>query len=240
MATAFEFRSSAASYLLELFPQRGARLNELADHMDQKKHWETIYQTKDVHAVSWFQEEARESLELITRFAPDYNAPIIDVGGGASVLADDLLTAGYVDVTVLDVSETALEISRHRLGDESDKVKWIAADIRHVPLDRRYMVWHDRAVFHFLTDASDRRAYVAQVERAVAPGGYVLIATFAEDGPATCSGLPVVRYSAESLHSEFGTAFRIVTSEHEDHRTPAGREQSFLYCLCRREEACQR
>jgi len=203
--------------------------------MDQKKHWESIYRTKDVHTVSWFQREARESLELITRFAADRTAPIIDVGGGASVLVDDLLTAGYTDVTVLDVSETALEISRERLGAAAARVKWIAADVRDAPLDREYIVWHDRAVFHFLTRAADRQAYVAQVERTVRPGGYVLVATFAEDGPATCSGLPVVRYSAESLHSEFGPAFRIVTSEHEDHHTPGGREQSFLYCLCRRE-----
>ncbi len=173
--------------------------------MDQKKHWETIYQTKDVHTVSWFQPEARESLDLITRFAPDRTAPIIDVGGGASVLVDDLLAAGYTDVTVLDVSETALELSRHRLGDAAARVKWIAADVRDAPLgDRAYSVWHDRAVFHFLTDSADRQAYVAQVERTVQPGGYVLVATFAEDGPATCSGLPVVRYSANSLHSEFG------------------------------------
>jgi SAM-dependent methyltransferase len=204
--------------------------------MDQKKHWETIYQTKDVHTVSWFQPEARESLDLITRFAPERSSPIIDVGGGASVLVDDLLSAGYIDVTVFDLSETALDISRQRLGDAATGVKWIAADIRDAPLaDRAYAVWHDRAVFHFLTAAVDRRAYVAQVQRAVRPGGYVLVATFAEDGPATCSGLPVVRYSAESLHSEFGPAFRVVTTAHEDHHTPAGREQSFLYCLCRRE-----
>ena len=203
---------------------------------DQKKHWETIYQTKDVHSVSWFQPEARESRDLITEFAPDRATPIIDVGGGASVLVDDLLAAGYADVTVFDLSETALEISRQRLGDRAAKVKWIAGDVRNAPLgDREYLLWHDRAVFHFLTDAADRQAYVAQVERTVRPRGYVLIATFAEDGPATCSGLPVVRYSAESLHSEFGPAFRIVASAHEDHHTPAGREQSFLYCLCRRE-----
>ena len=203
--------------------------------MDQKKHWETIYQTKDVHTVGWFQVDARESLDLITRYAPDRTAPIIDVGGGASVLVDDLLSAGYTDLTVLDVSETALEISRQRLGDAAARVKWIVADVRDAPLpERRFTIWHDRAVFHFLTDATDRQAYVEQVQRTVRPGGYVLIATFAEDGPKTCSGLPVVRYSAESLHSEFGPAFRIVTSEHEDHHTPAGREQSFLYCLCRR------
>jgi SAM-dependent methyltransferase len=204
--------------------------------MDPKKHWEKIYQTKDVHTVSWFQSEAAESLDLITRFVPDRSAPIIDVGGGASVLVDDLLGSGYTDLTVLDIAESALEISRQRLGRDAAKVKWIAADARDAPLgELAYVVWHDRAVFHFLTDAADRQSYVAQVLRAVRPGGYVLIATFAEDGPPTCSGLPVVRYSAESLHSEFGSAFRVVTSAHEDHHTPAGREQAFLYCLCRRE-----
>ena len=204
--------------------------------MDQKKHWETIYRTRNVHTVSWFQVDARESLDLITRYAPDRTAPIIDVGGGASVLVDDLLSAGYTDLTVFDLSETALEISRQRLGDAAASVRWIAADVRDAPLgEGAYTVWHDRAVFHFLTDATDRKAYVEQVQRAVRRGGCVLVATFAEDGPATCSGLPVVRYSAESLHSEFGPEFRIVTSAHEDHQTPAGREQSFLYCLCRRE-----
>lgn len=204
--------------------------------MDQRKHWETIYRTRDVHAVSWFQPEARQSLDLITRFAPERSAAIIDVGGGASVLVDNLIQSGYTDITVLDVSETALEISRQRLGKSADIVKWIASDARDAPLaESAYAVWHDRAVFHFLTARTDREAYVTQVQRAVRPGGYVLIATFAEDGPATCSGLPVLRYSAEALHSEFGPSFRVVTTAREEHHTPAGREQSFLYCLCRRE-----
>jgi SAM-dependent methyltransferase len=204
--------------------------------MDPKTHWETIYRTKDVHAVSWFQAEARRSLDLITSISPDRSAPIIDVGAGASVLVDNLLAAGYGDVSVLDVSEAALGISRDRLGSDSSRVKWIGADVLRAQLDEgAYAVWHDRAVFHFLTDASDRQAYVEQVRRAVRPGGFVLVATFAEDGPEYCSGLPVVRYSAEGLHSEFGSDFQLVRSEHEDHRTPGGAEQSFLYCLCRRE-----
>jgi 2-polyprenyl-3-methyl-5-hydroxy-6-metoxy-1,4-benzoquinol methylase len=204
--------------------------------MDSKTHWETIYRTKDVHEVSWFQAEARRSRDLITRICPDRAAPIIDVGAGASVLVDNLLVAGYVDVTVLDLSEAALEISRERLGNESAQVKWMRADVRRSQLDEgAYALWHDRAVFHFLTDAADRAAYVEQVRHAVKPGGYVLVATFAEDGPEYCSGLPVVRYSAEGLHSEFGADFQLVRSEHEDHHTPAGAEQSFLYCLCRRE-----
>lgn len=204
--------------------------------MDLKTHWEELYRTTDVHDVSWFQSEARRSLELITRVAPAGRAPIIDVGAGASVLVDNLIAAGYEDLTVLDVSEAALDVSRRRLGDVAARVHWLAADILRVPLDRgAYAVWHDRAVFHFLTEASDRALYVEQVRRAVRLGGHVLIATFAEDGPTRCSGLPVVRYSEHSLHSEFGDDFSVIVSEHEDHRTPIGTDQSFLYCLCRRE-----
>jgi 2-polyprenyl-3-methyl-5-hydroxy-6-metoxy-1,4-benzoquinol methylase len=204
--------------------------------MDPKAHWETIYRTKDVHQVSWFQAEARRSLELITRICPDRSAPIIDVGAGASVLVDNLLAAGFQNLSVLDLSEAALEISRERLGSDSTKVEWMRADVLRAQFDEStYAVWHDRAVFHFLTDATDRHTYVEQVRRAVRPSGHVLVATFAEDGPEYCSGLPVVRYSAEGLHSEFGTDFLLVRSEHEDHRTPGGTEQSFLYCLCRRE-----
>ena len=204
--------------------------------MDPRAHWETIYRTKDVHEVSWFQSEARRSLDLITRICPDRSAPIIDVGAGASVLVDNLLEANYQDLSVLELSETALKISRDRLGADSAKVKWIRADVLRAELDEgAYAVWHDRAVFHFLTKATDRQTYVEQVRRAVRPGGHVLVATFAEDGPDHCSGLPVVRYSAEGLHSEFGNDFQLIKSEHEDHRTPRGAEQSFLYCLCRRE-----
>jgi SAM-dependent methyltransferase len=204
--------------------------------MDPKTHWETIYHTKDVHEVSWFQAEARRSRDLIIRICPDRSAPIIDVGAGASVLVDNLLAAGYEDVSVLDVSEAALEISRDRLGTNASRVKWMRADVLRAQLgEGAYAAWHDRAVFHFLTDATDRQAYVEQVRRAVRPGGHVLVATFAEDGPEYCSGLPVVRYSAEGLHSEFGSDFQLIRSEHEDHHTPGGAEQSFLYCLCRRE-----
>ena len=204
--------------------------------MDLKTHWETLYRTTDVHDVSWYQSEARRSLELISQVAPAGPAPIIDVGAGASVLVDNLLAAGYEDLTVLDLAEAALDVSRRRLGDVAARVNWLAADILRVRLDQgAYAVWHDRAVFHFLTNAEDRRVYVEQVRRSVRPGGHVLIATFAEDGPTRCSGLPVVRYSADALHSEFGPDFRMVASEHEEHRTPAGSGQSFLYYLCRRE-----
>ena len=203
--------------------------------MDRKAHWETIYSTKDIHDVSWFQSEARRSLDLIARICPDKSAPIIDVGGGAAVLVDDLLAAGYHDVTVLDVSEAALDISRNLLGADSAKVNWLCADVLRFRLGGAYAVWHDRAVFHFFNTAAERHLYVEQVRRAVKPGGHVLVATFADDGPESCSGLPVTRYSAPSLHSEFGDDFQLVGSEHEDHQTPGGAKQSFLYCLCRRQ-----
>ena len=214
----------------------GAGEVEVRAVMDPRSHWETIYRTKDVHEVSWFQSEARRSLDLINRICPDRSAAIIDVGGGASVLVDNLLDNGYQDLSVLDLSEAALELARNRLGIDSARVKWLRADVLRSRLDEgAYVVWHDRAVFHFLMDAADRHSYVEQVRHAVKPGGYVLVATFAEDGPPYCSGLPVVRYSAEGLHSEFGSDFQLIRSEHEDHRTPGGAEQSFLYCLCRRE-----
>ena len=197
-------------------------------------HWDNIYRTRAVDQVSWFQTEARKSLDLINSVSPQRDAPIIDVGGGASVLADNLLDAGYTDLTVLDLSPAALAVSQNRLGDLAAKVRWVVADVLRTVFEPTYTVWHDRAVFHFLTDASDRAAYVDQVRSAVNPGGYVLVATFAEDGPERCSGLPVVRYSAAELHSQFGDDFRLLRSEHEDHRTPRGAEQSFIYCLCRR------
>jgi SAM-dependent methyltransferase len=204
--------------------------------VDPKAHWETIYTTKDIRDVSWFQSEARRSLALIARICPDKSAPIIDVGGGGSVLVDGLLAAGYRDVTVLDVSEAALDISRDRLGADSTKVNWLCGDVLAAPLrDTAYALWHDRAVFHFFNTAAEREMYVGQVRRAVRPGGHVLVATFADDGPRSCSGLPVTRYSAPGLHAEFGDEFELLGSEHEEHQTPGGARQSFLYCLCRRQ-----
>lgn len=202
--------------------------------MDEKSHWESVYATKRSDAVSWYQPSARRSLELIERVAPDRDAPIIDVGGGASVLVDELLHAGYRDVTVLDIASRALTVARTRLGGAADRVHWLEADVRTATLQpAHYAVWHDRAVFHFLVNAADRAEYVAQVERAVCPGGFVVIATFAEDGPTSCSGLPVARYSPESLRDVLGDAFELVASERESHETPWGVRQSFVYCIFR-------
>jgi ubiquinone/menaquinone biosynthesis C-methylase UbiE len=202
--------------------------------MDMKGHWETVYRTKRADEVSWFQQEPTISLDLIRRAAPATSARIIDVGGGASTLVDGLSGVGYSDLTVLDLSRTALQEARNRLRDTASRVRWVEADVLTTSLpETAFDLWHDRAVFHFLTTAAERETYIAQVRRAVRPGGYVLIATFAEDGPMKCSGLSVVRYSADALHDEFGRAFQLVESIRETHVTPSGTRQSFVYCLCR-------
>ena len=201
--------------------------------MDAKTHWETIYRTKQPHEVSWFQREATISLALIRRVAPELTAKIIDVGGGASTLVDGLVAAGYRGLTVLDLSPSALEMSRRRLGSAAHDVTWLEADALSVDLPPgQFDVWHDRAVFHFLTSATDRSSYIEQVCLSVKQGGYVLIATFADDSPTRCSGLPVARYSPDALHHEFGSAFRLVDSVREEHVTPFGTKQAFVYCLC--------
>jgi len=198
-----------------------------------KDHWEKVYQTKQPDAVSWFQEHATRSLELIRSVGTSLNANVIDVGGGASTLVDDLIRNGFKNVSVLDLSASALEVARKRLGAEGDKVTWIAGDIRTVNLpDHAYDIWHDRAVFHFLTDPADRAAYVQQVMRSVKPGGHVIVATFAPDGPEQCSGLPVARYAPVELHQEFGPSFELLEHMSEEHKTPWGSVQHFVYCHC--------
>ena len=202
--------------------------------MDRRDHSEGIYRAKGPSEVSWYQPEARLSLDLIRRTAPGPDSPVIDVGGGASTLVDGLLDAGYRAVTVLDLASAALAAARSRLGRRADGVTWLAADALEAPLPAGgYAVWHDRAVFHFLTDSADRARYVAQVRRAVRPGGHVIVASFAPDGPTRCSGLEVVRYSPDAMHAEFGAGFRLLESVREDHHTPGGATQAFVYCLCR-------
>ena len=200
--------------------------------MKRAAHWEHVYRTKGPDQVSWFQAEARLSRHLIELAVPDRSARIIDIGAGASMLVDGLLASGYRDVTVLDVSASALKIAQARIGIGAT-VKWLHADVLAALLpSRAFDVWHDRAVFHFLTDANDRARYVQQVRRAVRPGGRVLVATFAEDGPSRCSGLEVARYSPNALHAEFGEGFRFVESHRELHTTPSGATQAFIYCVC--------
>ncbi len=203
--------------------------------MDPKAHWERLYGTRAADSVSWYQPHADRSLRLIEQAGIGPDAALIDVGGGASTLVDDLLARGFRDLTVLDLSEAALQAARERLGARADAVQWRVADITTAALPAHGVdLWHDRAVFHFLTAPADRQAYVRQVLRSVRPGGHVIVATFAEDGPLQCSGLPVMRYDAGGLHAEFGAAFALVGHEREAHHTPLGTTQQFTYCYCRK------
>ena len=202
--------------------------------MDSRSHWETVYTTKAPETVSWYRPHLEKSLEIMEKIASDHSVSVIDVGGGESTLVDDLLARGYQNITVLDVSPTAIDVTKRRLGQTADCVQWVVGDIANVELpSNAYDVWHDRAVFHFLTTMEQRAAYVRQVARAVKAGGYVLVSTFGPKGPTRCSGLEVVRYDAESLHAEFGVRFRLLESLKELHGTPFGTTQQFLYCLCR-------
>ena len=203
--------------------------------MPSKDHWGHVYSTKPAASVSWFQEHAEQSLRLIRGTGVPCSAATIDVGGGASTLVDDLLANGYDAVTVLDLSAAALAEAKNRLGQAASRVQWLVGDITQITLPvHAYDVWHDRAVFHFLTRPEDRQAYVNTVLRAVKPGGHVIVATFAEDGPLECSGLPVMRYGPTELHAQFGAPFALVKHEREEHHTPFGTVQKFVYCYCRK------
>ena len=202
--------------------------------MNAKTHWEKVYATKAPETVSWYRPHLETSLALIERAAVGYSASVIDVGGGESTLVDDLLARGDENVTVLDVSQAAIDVTKKRLRSAAGQVHWLVADITEAPLEPgTYDVWHDRAVFHFLTAREHRAAYVRQVGRAVKPGGHVIVSTFGPEGPTTCSGLDVIRYDAESLHDQFGVRFRLVESSKELHRTPFGTTQQFLFCYCK-------
>lgn len=204
--------------------------------MTGKSHWEHVYSSRPTDRVSWFQEHALRSLQLIQDTGASRSAAIIDVGGGASTLVDDLVQGGYSDITVLDLSGAALATAKARLGERAAAaVEWIEADITTTTLPQaRFDIWHDRAVFHFLTDPADRQAYVQTVLRAVRPGGHVIVATFAEDGPTECSGLPVMRYRPDELHAQFGEPFVLLRHDKEAHQTPFGTVQQFVYCYCRK------
>jgi 2-polyprenyl-3-methyl-5-hydroxy-6-metoxy-1,4-benzoquinol methylase len=195
--------------------------------------WDKIYDANTPDQVSWFRPHLQMSFALIKRAAPDRSASIIDVGAGASTLVDDLITAGYRNLTVLDIASTAIELTKNRLGQAAVALQWLCGDVTKENFPpHSYDVWHDRAVFHFLTKPEERRAYVRNVGWAVKPGGHVIVSTFGPEGPEKCSGLDVLRYDAESLHHEFGTRFRLVESSKELHQTPFGTTQQFLYCHC--------
>jgi len=202
--------------------------------MAEREHWDAVYAGKASDRLSWYRPHLERSLALIEGAGLAKDATIIDVGGGTSTLVDDLLDRGYSGVTVLDISATAVAETQARLGARAREADWILADVTQCELpEHHFDFWHDRAVFHFLRELEARRRYVAAVRRAVKPGGHIVVATFAPNGPERCSGLDVVRYSADDLHGEFGSSFERVESYEEVHRTPWGREQEFVYCYCR-------
>ena len=202
--------------------------------IDRKTHWEGVYSTRGETGVSWYQAEPRLSLELITSVALARGGRIIDVGGGTSVLVDRLLDLPFGAIAVLDISETALGKAKARLGPRAERVRWIAADLTEAPDLGTFDVWHDRAVFHFLTEADDRRKYVELARRTIPGDGHLIIATFADDGPKRCSQLDVCRYDAESMAAELGEDFSLVKQARETHTTPSGSGQAFFYGVFRR------
>ena len=197
--------------------------------LERQAHWQNVYQTKDEQTVSWFQKRPYISLDLIHATGVDTGAPIIDIGGGASRLVDALISEGFNAVSVLDLSEKALETSKARLGAEGAQVQWIVADITRWQPSQTYDVWHDRAALHFLTDPKDRAAYVERVLKAVRFGGHVIVGTFAPDGPERCSGLPVVKHDAASLGELLGSSFALADTRRHDHQTPSGAIQKFQF-----------
>jgi SAM-dependent methyltransferase len=204
--------------------------------MDNKAHWEKVYGTKAPESVSWYTPHLETSLNLIQKAASSKASAIIDIGGGEATLVDDLLSKGYTDISVLDISQKAIDVARERIAELADKVHWYCADITTATLPQNYFdIWHDRAVFHFLTEESQREKYIEQVMRSVKHGGYVIMSTFGLEGPEKCSGLDVVRYDAENLHGQFGKKFKLINSSTEIHNTPMGTTQQFLYCFCRME-----
>lgn len=199
--------------------------------MSQKQHWEQVYTTKASDSVSWYQPHAQRSFDWIVGTGISREGQIIDIGGGASTLVDDLLNADYECITVLDLSRTALQVAQHRLGARAKSVRWCEADVTTTEFPTNlFDVWHDRAVFHFLTEAVDRRMYVEQFRHAVKADGHIIMATFSLDGPTRCSGLPIVQYSAVSLQAELGAQFELVKQANEQHTTPSGARQNFIYC----------
>jgi 2-polyprenyl-3-methyl-5-hydroxy-6-metoxy-1,4-benzoquinol methylase len=200
----------------------------------RREHWEGVYTTKPATEVSWYQSKPELSLALIREYAPEKTASIVDIGGGASSLTAELLREGFSDVAMLDISAEALGRAKENLGAESAKIEWIVADITRWRPARQWRVWHDRAVFHFLTDPVSQNAYIGALHAATAPGAIAIISGFAPDGPEKCSGLPVVRYDASSLSKRIGANFELLSERREAHTTPGGAVQKFYYAVLRK------
>ena len=200
--------------------------------MDEKKqHWEKIYSTRSSEKLSWTQEHPSPSIEWILEAVPDHSDGIIDIGGGTSLLVNYLLEAGYKNPAVLDISGNALEQAKARLAEKQSEVEWIEADITSFRPNRKYSLWHDRAVFHFLTSRTDRINYLDSLKRCLVTNGKVIIATFSSEGPSQCSGLDIMRFNETQLSEEMGDAFKLIRSLRQTHVTPWGAKQEFLYCL---------
>lgn len=196
---------------------------------DRASHWESIYQTKADDQVSWFQHTPEPSLTLLTLAGATPASAIIDIGAGASHLVDALIDRGHGDVTVLDISQAALDADRARLGSAASRVTWIRSDVTAWQPSRSYDIWHDRAAFHFLTDPADQAAYAAVLTRALKPGGHAIIGTFAPDGPEKCSGLPIIRHDADSIGQLLGSGFELVDARRHEHKTPWDSIQLFQF-----------
>lgn len=202
--------------------------------MDRIQHWENVHQTKSSTEVSWYEPDPKQSLELILPVAGELRGRVLDVGGGQSFLVDRLLDAGFERVGVLDISQTAIEATKVRLGERASHVEWIVADITHRDSLGEFDVWHDRAVFHFITDPGDRRHYVELLKRSLPIGGHFIVGTFLKGGPEKCSGLPICQYDSASMQAELGPSFEPIKCSEYLHTTPAGKRQEFFFGVFKR------
>lgn len=198
-------------------------------------HWERVYQTKNFDSVSWYTPHLKTSLSIINELKPDKTKSLIDIGGGESTLLDDLILQGHLDLSLIDISTSAVSFLKNRLVEHSHKINWHTGDITEYSfLDEQFDFWHDRAVFHFLTKAESRQRYTELLSKSIKKGGHVLIATFSDEGPLKCSGLTVERYNVTKLSKELGYNFKLVGSKIEEHHTPFKTTQEFLYCWFKR------
>lgn len=197
---------------------------------NNKEHWENVYSKEQPTQVSWYEPMPEVSLNLIKGFQLEKDAAIIDIGGGDSFLAEFLVSEGYTDITVVDISSNAIERAKHRMCEKADQVTWIVADASEFKSDRQYDLWHDRATFHFLTDPTKKEDYLQTLKKSVKPGGYVILATFSEKGPAKCSGLDISKYSIGDMQQLFTEEFNVLSGANVDHNTPSGAIQNFTFC----------
>lgn len=199
--------------------------------MPNSDHWEKVYKTKNTDEVSWFLPKPTLSLDLIKKLSVNLDDFIIDIGAGASNLVDELITSNFKNVSIMDISQTALEHTKNRLKDKGSKIEFLVGDITKITLPKnKYNIWHDRAVFHFLTQQEQRNDYIAQLKSSLAKNSNIIIATFSKSGPQKCSGLDVIRYDPKSLSEELGSDFELIEYVHESHETPSGNIQDFVYC----------